>query len=78
MPCKVGSFSNNGRYCNQGPAAKMMSELGIPSTATEVARHYLGLIDGIVIDEVDRDQASQIERDKALCDKTVMSTLDDK
>ena len=64
----------------KGPAAKMMSELGIPSTATEVARHYLGLIDGIVIDEVDRDQASQIESlgIKPFVTKTVMSTLDDK
>ena len=64
----------------KGPAAKMMSELGIPSTATEVARHYLGLIDGIVIDEVDRDQASQIESlgIKPFVTRTVMSTLDDK
>ena len=64
----------------KGPAAKMMSELGIPSTATEVARHYLGLIDGIVIDEVDRDQASQIESlgIKPFVTKTIMSTLDDK
>ena len=64
----------------KGPAAKMMSELGIPSTATEVARHYLGLIDGIVIDEVDRDQASQIENlgIKPFVTKTIMSTLDDK
>lgn len=64
----------------KGPAAKMMSELGIPSTATEVARHYLGLIDGIVIDEVDRDQSSQIESlgIKPFVTKTVMSTLDDK
>ena len=64
----------------KGPAAKMMSELGIPSTATEVARHYLGLIDGIVIDEVDRGQASQIESlgIKPFVTKTIMSTLDDK
>ena len=64
----------------KGPAAKMMSELGIPSTATEVARHYIGLIDGIVIDEVDRDQASQIEKlgIKAFVTKTVMSTVEDK
>jgi LPPG:FO 2-phospho-L-lactate transferase len=64
----------------KGPAAKMMSELGIPSTATEVARHYLGLIDGIVIDEVDREQASQIESlgIKPFVTKTIMSTLDDK
>ena len=57
----------------------MMSELGIPSTATEVARHYLGLIDGIVIDEVDRPGKSDRKSwDKALVTKTVMSTLDDK
>ena len=64
----------------KGPAAKMMTELGIPSTATEVARHYSGLIDGIVIDEVDREQVRQIESlgIKAFVTKTVMSTIDDK
>ena len=64
----------------KGPAAKMMTELGIPSTATEVARHYSGLIDGIVIDEVDREQVRQIESlgIKTFVTKTVMSTIDDK
>ena len=64
----------------KGPAAKMMMELGIPSTATEVARHYSDLIDGIVIDEVDREQVRQIENlgIKTFVTKTVMSTIDDK
>jgi LPPG:FO 2-phospho-L-lactate transferase len=34
----------------KGPTAKMMRELGLPSTATAVAQHYDGLIDLFVVD----------------------------
>ena len=34
----------------KGPTAKMMHELGLPSTATAVAQHYDGLIDLFVVD----------------------------
>ena len=37
----------------KGPAAKIMRELGRETSAREIARHYLGLIDGIVIDNAD-------------------------
>ncbi len=37
----------------KGPAAKIMTELGLPTTADTIARHYEGLIDGLVIDEAD-------------------------
>jgi LPPG:FO 2-phospho-L-lactate transferase len=39
----------------KGPAAKIMRELGHTPSTTEIARFYLGLIDGLVIDDRDRD-----------------------
>jgi LPPG:FO 2-phospho-L-lactate transferase len=44
----------------KGPAAKIMRELGLPATAATVAKHYHGLIDGIVIDDVDRRYGEEI------------------
>ncbi len=43
----------------KGPTAKIMRELGVPSTAAAVARHYQGLLDGFVLDA--RDQADARE-----------------
>jgi LPPG:FO 2-phospho-L-lactate transferase len=37
----------------KGPAAKIMRELGIEPSAAAVAAHYRGLIEGLLIDEVD-------------------------
>jgi LPPG:FO 2-phospho-L-lactate transferase len=37
----------------KGPAAKMYAELGIEPSALAVARHYLGLLAGFVLDQVD-------------------------
>jgi LPPG:FO 2-phospho-L-lactate transferase len=37
----------------KGPAAKMMSELGLDVSGAAVARHYADLIDGFVIDQID-------------------------
>ena len=45
----------------KGPAAKIMQELGREASAVEAARHYAGLIDGFVLDEVDAAQAPDIE-----------------
>ena len=45
----------------KGPLAKMMAELGMPVTATAVARHYRGLIDCFVVDEGDATLAGEIE-----------------
>jgi LPPG:FO 2-phospho-L-lactate transferase len=45
----------------KGPAAKIMAELGQPATAAAVARHYAGLIDGLVIDETDAGLKTEIE-----------------
>src|SRR4051812_47551298 len=64
----------------KGPLAKMMRELGAEPSALGVARHYGRLVDGWVIDNVDRNLASAIEalgcRVK-VCN-TMMRTLDDK
>ena len=37
----------------KGPAAKMMTELGLKVSGAAVARRYAGLIDGFVVDETD-------------------------
>ena len=58
----------------------MMRELGVEPSALGVARHYGRLVDGWVIDEVDRGFGAAIEalgcRVK-VCN-TIMRTLDDK
>ncbi len=45
----------------KGPTAKMMAELGIETSTKAVAEHYQGLIDGWVIDLVDKEKAILIE-----------------
>ena len=66
----------------KGPAAKMMAELGMPVTATGVARHYAerNLLDGFVIDEADAAEAAAIEGIglPTLVTGTVMETLADR
>ena len=44
----------------KGPAAKMMAELGYQVSSLTVAKKYLGLIDGMVIDIADADLAENI------------------
>lgn len=64
----------------KGPTAKMMRELGLPSTAVEVARHYAGLIDGFVLDNSDA-KAENAVRDlgiAATVTNTVMTSLEDR
>lgn len=59
----------------KGPAAKMMTEMGVEVSALGVARHYAGLLDGFVIDRADADLAPAI-RDlgmKVLVADTVMT-----
>lgn len=45
----------------KGPAAKMMQELGKDASVLGIAEHYLGLIDGLVIDAQDAGLATAIE-----------------
>ncbi len=64
----------------KGPAAKMMGELGMPQDVVSVAKHYVGRIDGLVIDE--RDVALQGEIEAlgmpTVVTNTVMVTLEDR
>lgn len=45
----------------KGPAAQMLTTLGHEVSALGVARLYAGLIDGLVVDEVDRELTPAIE-----------------
>jgi LPPG:FO 2-phospho-L-lactate transferase len=45
----------------KGPAAKMMTEMGEEVSSIGIARHYAGLIDGLVIDSEDAKHAAEIE-----------------
>ena len=64
----------------KGPAAKMYAELGIDPSAVSVARHYNGLIDRIVIDNLDVGLAGEIEAlgIQPLVTDTVMKTRPDR
>ncbi|GMG88367.1 2-phospho-L-lactate transferase [Biformimicrobium ophioploci] len=61
----------------KGPAAKMMQELSMPSSALAVAEYYGNLLDGFVIDERDWAQAEAIERlgISVLVVPTIMNSL---
>jgi LPPG:FO 2-phospho-L-lactate transferase len=43
----------------KGPTGKIMAELGIDATPASIAAHYDGLLDGLLIDEADRDWADR-------------------
>ncbi len=64
----------------KGPAAKMMDELGVPSTVVGVAEHYRGFIDGLIIDQQDATAAADIESSgmPVWVTQTVMKSLDDR
>jgi LPPG:FO 2-phospho-L-lactate transferase len=61
----------------KGPTAKMMAELGMPTTARAIAEHYGGLIDGFVLDRADADLASDIAV-PCLARRTLRASEDDK
>ena len=61
----------------KGPTAKIMGELGLDSSAVEVARHYGDLIDGFVIDQADAAAADTL-RVRSKIAKTLMTTLADR
>jgi LPPG:FO 2-phospho-L-lactate transferase len=50
----------------KGPADRMLSSLGLESSALGVARIYTGIVDGIVIDTQDQEVASIIEAETGL------------
>ena len=45
----------------KGPTSKIMKELSLPLTAQTIAQHYNLLLDGYIIDDVDRDRLNQIK-----------------
>ena len=45
----------------KGPTAKMLAELGLETSSLAIARHYAGLIDGIVLDGADAGLAGAIQ-----------------
>ncbi len=59
----------------KGPTTKLMAELGLPSEAAAVARHYGDSIDAILVDE--RDPPAEMGIDSARAD-TLMRSLEDK
>jgi LPPG:FO 2-phospho-L-lactate transferase len=64
----------------KGPAAKMYRELGIEPSALAVARHYRGLVDHFVMDQVDAEAVHQVEETGArvLVTDTVMKSDSDR
>ncbi|MCL2430844.1 MAG: 2-phospho-L-lactate transferase [Alphaproteobacteria bacterium] len=64
----------------KGPAAKIMQELGLEASAAAIARHYRGLIDGLVIDNSDAALRGAIEADgvRVLVTPTVMRSTEDR
>ena len=61
----------------KGPAAKMMTELGVPPTPIAVAKHYGTLLSGFVLDQTDHEQAKDIPI-PSIVTQTIMLTLQDR
>jgi len=64
----------------KGPTAKMLAELGQPTTALAVAEHYRGLINGFVLDRADADSENAVREQRCgvLVTNTVMNSLQDR
>jgi len=66
-----------GGYAVKGPTAKIMRELGIETTPAAIARHYRGLIAGLVVDDSDAAGAQSAGVAVAIT-ATLMNSPDDK
>ena len=44
----------------KGPTSKLMKEMGVEVSSLSIAKHYKGLIDGIIIDHEDEKEAQKI------------------
>lgn len=66
-----------GGHAVKGPTAKIMTELSFPATASAIENHYSELIDGLIIDLVDRDESVDISRPN-LVTKTLMNSTEDR
>ena len=61
----------------KGPTVKLMHELGVEVSPRSIARHYAGLIDGLVLDTADAALAPTVGV-PALVVPTLMQTLEDR
>jgi LPPG:FO 2-phospho-L-lactate transferase len=61
----------------KGPTTKIMGELNIQATNNSIARHYAGIIDGVVIDAIDAGEAASLPLPR-LATTTLMNSLDDR
>jgi LPPG:FO 2-phospho-L-lactate transferase len=60
----------------KGPTAKMMAELGLPVTASAVARRYADLLDGYVVDRADAAQANEFDVAVMVTNTLMVSLVD--
>ncbi|MEA2839964.1 MAG: 2-phospho-L-lactate transferase [Methylobacteriaceae bacterium] len=61
----------------KGPTTKIMAELEIEATNASIARHYDGIIDGLIIDRTDAAGAASLPV-ATLATATLMNTLEDR
>ncbi len=61
----------------KGPTTKIMRELGVPQTQVSIARHYDGLVDGIMIDQTDQVEAASLPL-ATRATRTLMTSLEDR
>ena len=59
----------------KGPTAKLMAEMGLAVSSTTIARHYAGIVDGILVDA--GDPPMELEMAQARAD-TLMTTIEDR
>jgi LPPG:FO 2-phospho-L-lactate transferase len=64
----------------KGPAAALMAAMRVEVSPLGIARHYDGLLDGIIIDTVDRSLCAQLEAGglRTVALNTIMNTRSDK
>ena len=60
----------------KGPAAKLMDELGLSASVVGIADYYGALIDGIMIDEQDRDSIQQVKQATLVSDIVMRDVAD--
>jgi LPPG:FO 2-phospho-L-lactate transferase len=61
----------------KGPTTKIMAELSIAATNASIARHYEGIIDGLIVDRIDAADAASLPV-AALATATLMNRLQDR
>ena len=61
----------------KGPTAKIMAELGLPTTAAAIAQHYADILDAFIADEADAPEMHGLGIPTRVC-QTLMLTLEDR